>query len=134
MPPTRVRILLADDHEESLNLLVNLLEGEFEIIGLARNGGEVIELAGSLRPDVVVTDLQMPKVNGIELTRTLRERQLCTAVVIVTIDNDVQLTRAALAAGVLGYVWKLNAGEDVIPAVYSALEGKVFVSSGIPMA
>jgi DNA-binding NarL/FixJ family response regulator len=124
----KARLLVADDHEESLSELVNLLTGEFDIAGVARDGAKLIELAGSLRPDVIVTDLQMPKLNGIKATRELLQRQLCTAVVIVTVNGDPQLTRAALDIGVRGYVLKVNAGEDLIPAVYSALEGKTFVS------
>jgi DNA-binding NarL/FixJ family response regulator len=124
----KVRLLVADDHEESLSELVKLLAGEFEIAGVARDGATLLELAGNLKPDVIVTDLQMPKLNGIKATRELLQRQLCTAVVIVTVDGDPQLTRAALDVGVRGYVLKVKAGEDLIPAVYSALEGKTFVS------
>jgi DNA-binding NarL/FixJ family response regulator len=131
MSRTGVRLLVADDYEESLRELTDLLASEFEIVGVARNGVNLIDAADNLRPDVVVTDLQMPRLNGIAATRELLQRQLCTAVVIVTVDGDPQLARTALEAGVRGYVLKVNADEDLIPAVYSVLAGKTFVSRGI---
>jgi len=131
MPPARVRLILADDHEESLNELANLLAGEFEITGIARDGTQLVDLAESLRPDVVVTDLQMPELNGIEAARALLARRLCTAVVITTVYGDPQLARTALEAGVHGYVLKVNASEDLIPAINLALCGKTFVSAEI---
>jgi DNA-binding NarL/FixJ family response regulator len=129
MPGIKPRLLLADDHEDVLREVGVLLTHDFELIGVARDGLELLEIAASLNPDVVITDFKMPKMSGIEAGRRLLERGLCRAVVLLTVYGDPQLVRGAQEAGILGYVLKEKAAEDLIPAVFSALDGRAFVSS-----
>ena len=89
------RILLADDHEEMLETLAGILEDEFQIVGTANNGMRALELAASLMPDIVVLDISMPEVNGIEAAWRLREEGSLARVVFVTAHNDPDLVEAA---------------------------------------
>jgi DNA-binding NarL/FixJ family response regulator len=129
MPRIKPRLLLADDHEDLLREVTVLLSDDFELIGIARDGLELLESAANLVPDVVITDFKMPKMSGIEAGRRLLEQRFCKAVVLLTMYGDPQLVRGAREAGILGYVLKEKAAEDLIPAVFSVLEGRTFVSS-----
>jgi len=129
MPALRPRLLLADDHEEFLEEVSRLLEGDFELVGLARDGAELVERARVLSPDAVVTDFKMPRLTGILAGRKLVESRVCAAVVLLTMYRDPQLVRDALDAGIRGYVLKDKAGEDLIPAIHHALGGQTFVSA-----
>jgi DNA-binding NarL/FixJ family response regulator len=129
MPAVKPRLLLADDHEDLLREVAALLHDDFELIGVARDGLELLESAASLSPDVVITDFKMPKLSGIEAGRRLLEQGHCKAVVLLTMYGDPQLVRGARDAGILGYVLKEKAADDLIPAVFSALQGREFISS-----
>jgi DNA-binding NarL/FixJ family response regulator len=129
MPALRPRLLLADDHEEFLEEVVRLLECDFELVGKARDGTELVERARLLSPDAVVTDFKMPGLTGILAGRRLVESRVCSTVVLLTMYRDPQLVRDALDAGIRGYVLKDKAGEDLIPAIRSALGGGTFVSA-----
>jgi DNA-binding NarL/FixJ family response regulator len=126
---TRPRLLLADDHEDLLREVTALLEREFEVIGVARDGTALMDIAAHLNPDVVITDFKMPGLSGIDAGSRLLERGLCKAVVLLTMYADQQLVDGALQAGIRGFVLKVNAGEDLIPAIHSALRGETYVSS-----
>jgi DNA-binding NarL/FixJ family response regulator len=129
MPGIKPRLLLADDHEDLLREVTVLLDKDFDLIGVARDGLELLEIAARLCPDVVITDFKMPKLSGIEAGRRLLELRHCKAVVLLTMYGDPQLVRGARAAGILGYVLKEKASDDLIPAVFSVLEGKAFLST-----
>jgi DNA-binding NarL/FixJ family response regulator len=124
----RPRLLLADDHEDLLHEVTALLRGEFEVVGVARDGAALMDIAAHLNPDVVVTDFRMPGLTGIDVGGRLLERGLCKAVVLLTIYGDQQLLDSALRAGIRGFVLKVKAGEDLIPAIHSALRGETYVS------
>ena len=126
---TRARLLLADDHEDLLQEVTLLLEAEFEVIGVARDGPTLIDSAIHLSPDVVVTDFKMPGgLSGIDASSVLLERGLCKAVVLLTMYADRELVDGALQAGIRGFVLKVRAGEDLIPAIHSALRGETYIS------
>lgn len=131
MSRTKLRLLLADDHAELLHQVAELLAGEFDVVGTARDGVALLEAAAELKPDVVVCDLKMPEMSGIEAGRKLLAAQLCKAVVLLTIYGDADLAVTALKTGISGYVLKANAGEDLIPAIYAVMAGRTFVSSDI---
>ena len=131
MSHARLRVLLADDHEELLAGVADFLSREFEIVGAASDGATLVDLADRLRPDVVVTDLRMPRLSGIDAGRKILGAGFSKAVVVLTVFADAELASVALQAGILGYVFKLNAGEDLIPAISRALKGQIFISSAI---
>jgi DNA-binding NarL/FixJ family response regulator len=125
----RPRILLADDHEALLDEIVVLLQGDFDVVGRARNGAALLDVAARANADVVITDFKMPGFSGIEASSMLLQRGLCRAVILLTMHADVQLVQGARKAGILGFVLKVKAGEDLIPAIYCALRGETYVSS-----
>jgi DNA-binding NarL/FixJ family response regulator len=125
------RILLADDQEEVRRAIAHLLGGEFHVIGTAENGQRALELAPVLSPDVIVLDVCMPGLNGIEAAERLRESGSASKVVFLTAHEDADFVDAALSTGALGYVLKCSAGTDLIPAIHQAVEGKRFVSPSI---
>jgi DNA-binding NarL/FixJ family response regulator len=126
-----VRILLADDLEEMRLAIANLLEGEFDIIGTADNGQRAVELVPVLCPDIVVLDVCMPVLNGIEAAAQLRNSGAPPKIVFLTVNDDPDFVDAALSTGALGYVLKCSARQDLIPAIHQAVDGKRFVSPSI---
>jgi DNA-binding NarL/FixJ family response regulator len=131
---TAPRILLADDHQEMMQTLVGMLEDEFQIVGTAENGMRALELAASLTPDIVVLDISMPEVNGIEAAWRLREEGSLARVVFLTAHNDPDMVKAAMSAGALGYVLKSHLATDLVSAIWQALVGKTFISPAITPA
>jgi len=125
------RILLVDDQEEVRLAIANLLEAEFDVIGTAENGQAAVDLVPVLSPDVLVLDVCMPVLNGIEVAAQLRKSGSAPKVVFLTVNEDPDFVDAALSTGAFGYVLKGSAGEDLIPAIHQAVEGKRFVSSSI---
>ncbi len=125
----RPRVLLADDHEALLDEIVVLLQGDFEVVGRARDGAALLDVAARANADVVITDFKMPGISGIEASSMLLQRGLCRAVVLLTMYADPQLAHGARKAGILGFVLKVKAGEDLIPAIHCALRGETYVSS-----
>lgn len=129
--PVRPRIVLADDHEDLLHEMYELLAPEFEVLRSVREGAALIEAALELRPDVVVSDINMPGLNGIDAARQIRKRGACDRVILLTVYREPQLVRSALEAGIQGYVLKLDAGEELIAAVRSVLAGNTYLSRGV---
>jgi len=123
-----MRVLLADDNEEMLNDVEELLASDFDIVGKATDGVSAVEAAISLMPDVIVTDLAMPGLSGIEASRKMLTTRPDMPIVLLTLHNDVRLVEQALSIGIRGYVHKLTAAEELIPALYCALRGQTFVS------
>jgi DNA-binding NarL/FixJ family response regulator len=127
----KVRLLLADDHADVLLESRNLLLREFNVVATAVNGAALVAAAKEFRPDIVVTDIGMPQLNGIEAARRILEMGFAKAIVVLTIHNSPEIVKAALDAGILGYVLKENAGEELSTAIRSALRGEVFLSAGL---
>jgi len=128
---TAPRILLADDQEEVLQTLVEMLEGEFQIVGTAENGMRVLELTPRLAPDIVVLDISMPVLNGFEAALRLKEQCSAARVVFLTAHEDTDLVEAGMSAGALGYVVKSCLATDLVPALWQVLAGKTFVSPSV---
>jgi DNA-binding NarL/FixJ family response regulator len=124
----RIRVFLADDHDAILAGIAELLADEFEVVGTARSGLELLVAVERCVPDVVVVDITMPELSGIDATSRLLERDPELRVVILTVHNEAELVSRALEAGALGYVVKMRAGEDLIPAIRAAVLGRSFVS------
>lgn len=122
------RVILADDHKIVLEGLRGLLRDEFELIGEASNGQELVDLVLRLSPDVVVADVSMPLLNGIEATRKLRAAGSTAKVVMLTMHPDVVYATRALEAGASGYVLKHAASDELVEAVRTALRGGAYLS------
>jgi DNA-binding NarL/FixJ family response regulator len=121
----KVRVLLADDHmvvRDGLRLLING-QRDMRVVGEAADGQEAMLKARELRPDVVVMDLSMPKVNGLQATERLREEQPAVKVVALTVHEDATYLLQLCKAGAAGYVLKRSAGDDLIQAIRDVARG-----------
>lgn len=128
---TRARILLADDHKEMRELVVLLLDREFDIIGALPDGAAVVEATTRLRPDVCLLDISLPALDGIEVARRLRQTGSPAKVIFLTIHEDRDFLRAALDTGARGYVVKRSLASDLPTAIREVLAGRTFVSSSL---
>jgi two-component system, NarL family, response regulator NreC len=126
----KLRILLADDHIVVRTGLRALLERQpnLEVVGESENGRDTVELAASLAPDVVVMDVGMPILNGIEATKTIVTQRQATAVVILSMHADESYVMRALKAGARGYLLKDSAAADLISAIHAVSQNKSFFS------
>jgi DNA-binding NarL/FixJ family response regulator len=127
-----VRILLADDHPHFPEIEERLLEPEFTIIGKVGNGQALFEEAMRLKADVIVTDISMPILNGIEAATRLKESGCDSRIVFLTVHSDAEFVRRCLSAGAFGYVAKSRILSDLVPAIHEALAGNIFVSRELP--
>ena len=127
----RVRVLLADDHRIVAEGLKKLLEPEFELIGIVEDGFALLKVAAEKKPDVIVTDISMPGLNGIEALEELKKKNPDVRVVCLTMHRELAYARRALDAGVLGYVLKHSAPEELAIAVRAAAQGHTFITSAI---
>jgi DNA-binding NarL/FixJ family response regulator len=128
----RKTLLLADDHSLMLEGLTRLLAGEYEIVGTAMNGRELLNQAQRLRPDVIVLDVGMPEMNGIEAARQILRVLPQTRLVFVTQQLDQNYLHAAFQAGATGYVAKQSASSELLAAIRMALQGQFYVTPLIP--
>jgi DNA-binding NarL/FixJ family response regulator len=127
----RPRVLLADDHRMFAEALRGLLAPEFELVGIAGDGVELIEVAKRLLPDAIVADISMPRLNGIDALARLRTELPGARVVFLTMHRDIVYARRAIAAGASGYVLKHSALTELQLALRTALEGGTFLSPAI---
>jgi DNA-binding NarL/FixJ family response regulator len=124
----RLRIVLADDHPDVREQVRELLASKFDVIGAVGGGLQLLAAADALRPDLVVSDIAMAEMDGIEAGRRSLERGLARAAVLLTMHNDPQLLKKAAAAGIRGFVLKVDAGEELIAAVDRVAAGGTYVS------
>jgi DNA-binding NarL/FixJ family response regulator len=125
---SRARILIADDHQILAEGLRSLLEPEFEVVCIVANGRELVAAARKLRPDVVVADVSMPSLGGIEAAAQLRDHGIATKVVFLTQHQEAGYARRAMEAGAVGYVLKHAASTELVSAIREALRGHSYVS------
>jgi len=130
----RPRVLLADDHRVVAQGLKSMLSAEFELVGMVADGHAMVEAAKRLRPDVIVADVSMPLLNGIDALEMLRQEGVEVPVVFVTMHNQPGYARRALRVGAAGYVLKLSAPEELVQAIRAALDGGTFVSPALARA
>lgn len=130
-PLNRVRVLLADDHNEFLAAATRLLQPEFEVVKTVSDGQALLEEAARLEPDILVLDISMPVLNGIEAARQLRAAGSRAKIVFLTVHQDPEYVQAAVAAGAQGYVAKCQLATDLLLALREALAGRSFISPSI---
>jgi DNA-binding NarL/FixJ family response regulator len=127
-PARRPRVLLADDHLLVAEALKSLLAPEFDLVGVVEDGRALVEAARTLKPDVVVADVTMPHLNGIDALVRLRQEGDRVPVVFLTMHRDVTFARRALDAGASGFVLKHSAPAELVSAIRAALEGKTYLT------
>lgn len=127
-PQRRPRVLLADDHLLVAEALKSLLTPEFDLVGVVEDGRQLVVTAGTLRPDVIVADVTMPHLNGIDALIRLRQNGNQVPVVFLTMHRDVTFARRALEAGASGFVLKHSASVELITALHAALQGKTYLT------
>ncbi len=125
------RVLLVDDHLPVLEQITELLNADFYVVGTARSGAAMITSALESKPDVIVADITMPDMDGIEAAHRLRRFDVNCAVVFLSMNSDAEIISAALATGALGYVHKSKAGAELIPAIRQVLQGEKFISPAL---
>jgi len=121
-------VLVADDNARILSLVEAMLDGSFDVVGLVTDGQAALDATLNLEPDLIVLDISMPRMNGLEVARALRKRANRARIVFLTVYQDAEILANCLAAGGLGYVTKELMQSDLIPAMNEALVGRVFVS------
>lgn len=121
------RVLLADDHQLLLDAFARLLEPEYEVVGRALDGRELVAQALRLKPDLVIADLAMPRLNGLDALERLKTFLPGSAVIILTASEDPDLARRAFAAGAMGYLLKSEAATRLFEALRVVREGHRYV-------
>ena len=136
MPTTRqTTVLVADDHAIVMEGLVSLLkEHHFDVVGAVGDGEKLMESARRLKPDVIVTDLSMPGLTGLDVLVKLKAERSESKVVVLTMHNDAERATAALKAGASAFLLKESAGEELVNAIQQALPGHVYLTAAVTRA
>ena len=128
----RTRVLLADDHKAMLDGVKRLLEKELQVVGTVRDAQAALDAVAELRPDVLILDISMPVLSGMQTAVRLKQKKSEVRIVFLTVHEDPDFAREALATGALGYVVKPRLVSDLLVAIKEALAGRSFVSPSIP--
>ena len=128
-----IRVLVVDDFKNWRRQVHSLLQARptWQIIAEASDGSEAVQKAEELKPDLIVLDVGLPNLSGIEAARQIRQRSPNSAIIFLSQNSDLDVVRAALGTGALGYVHKIDAGGELLPAMDAVLEGQQFVSSSL---
>ena len=127
--PAPIRLMLADDHKMLREgLRRSMVERGFDVVGEARDGAEAVELANSLRPDVILMDVSMPEIDGVEATRQIRERQPDVRIVMLTMHADQDVLADAIRAGANGYLVKDCSTDEIASAIETVAGGETALS------
>jgi len=127
----RSRVLIADDHHLVAELCKRLLETEFDVVGIVGDGRSLVRTAAELRPDVVVIDIAMPILNGLDAGRQLKEMLPAIKLIYLTMNPDVEVAAEAFRRGASGYLLKTCAAADIVLAVREVLRGKSYLSPAL---
>jgi len=130
---SEVKLLIVDDHPVFRRGLRDIIEeySKFQVVGEASNGEVALRMISELKPDIAIVDIDMPRLNGLKMVRTVQEMNLPVAVVFLTMYNELDVFDAALKLGVKGYILKENAAEDIVDALDKVARGKTFISSSM---
>jgi DNA-binding NarL/FixJ family response regulator len=128
---TRPTILIADDHKMFAQGLAGLLEEEFDLVAIVDNGHALIEEVDKVQPDLILVDISMPVLNGLDAVRRLMQKHSTAKVVFLTMHADTRLLREAFQSGGVGYVLKQSAGEELIYALREVMAGRKYISPTI---
>ena len=124
----RTTVLMADDHRMLMETLVNIVQQEFDVLGIARDGREMLDLARAQHPDVIVTDISMPDLNGLDAVRILRKEGNSARLLFLSMHADLPLVEEAFRAGALGYVLKACSSDELLKAIRCVSKGTAYVT------
>lgn len=124
----RARVVVADDHPAVVKDLCSVLQREFDVVAAVESGAALLATVDALSPDVIVTDITMPGLDGIVAASEILRKNPAARIVFVTVHDEAEMIKKSLAIGVLGYVLKLTAGDDLVPAIHAALRGEHHIS------
>jgi DNA-binding NarL/FixJ family response regulator len=127
----RPTLLLADDHVVFTDGIVRILKEHFDVVGTVRDGSALLEAAGRLHPDVIVADISMPMLSGLEGLRQLKANGADNRVIFLTMHADPKLAAEAFRLGARGFVLKQSSGEELVNAIESVLEGHKYMSAAL---
>lgn len=129
---SRVRLLLADDHDIVIEGLRRVLDHpKLEIAGVVHDGRSLVRSFEEIQPDITIADITMPQLNGLEAARQIRKKNGKAKIIFLTMHPEVAFARAALASGVSGYVLKNTASDELLPAIWELMDGRIYVSGAI---
>ena len=124
-------VLLADDHVVFTDGIVQLFQGRFDVVGTVADGSLLLDAVARLHPDVIVMDISMPKLSGLEALRQLKAKQDQTKVIVLTMHGDAKLAAEALRVGAKGFLVKESSGAELINAVDAVLQGRTYLTSAL---
>ena len=127
----RPKVLLADDHAMVAKTLGRLLAEVVDLLGTVSDGGQLVDRARQVKPDIIVTDVNMPVVNGLDAMRQLRAEGFHAKFIFVSMHADAQLASEALHAGASGFVFKQAAGEELVQAIQAVVEGGTYLTAAV---
>jgi DNA-binding NarL/FixJ family response regulator len=127
----RIKVLIADDHRIVADGLRNILESEYDLVGIAEDGRTLVDLAIKLEPDVIVADISMPSLNGLDAMEILQKLNTRAKFIFLTMHKDVTYAAKAIRQGAVGYVLKHSASEELLRALQLVLSGGKFISPEI---
>jgi DNA-binding NarL/FixJ family response regulator len=125
---SRPRVLLADDHALLLGAFEKLLSGEYDIVGQVSDGRALVDAADRLKPDLIVLDISMPFLNGLEAARQIKQKNRGAKLVFLTMNEDTDLAAEAFKAGASGYLLKRSAASELLTALREVLQGRSYVT------
>lgn len=131
MESPKLGVLLVDDHEPFRRFLLSHLKSkaELQVVGQASDGADAVRQAEKLKPDLILLDLGLPVLNGFEAARQIRRVAPQSKIIFVTGESSTEAVQEAFTLGAMGYVAKMRAGRDILPAIEMVLAGRKFVSS-----
>jgi DNA-binding NarL/FixJ family response regulator len=127
----KIRVVLADDHHEVIAKVRGVLGDEFDVLEAVENGRQAVTAVISLDPDILVTDISMPVLNGLQAARSIQKTNPRVKIIFLTIHEDRDFIAAAFSAGATGYVTKRRLSTDLVFAIQEAMRGHTFVSNSI---
>ena len=125
----KTRVLLADDHTVVAQALETLLKDSFELVGIVHDGRSLLKAVETQRPDVIITDISMPLLNGLDAIRQIRASYAAAKIIVLTMHNDTQLAVDAFRAGANGYMLKVSPADELITAVQEVAKGRPYATS-----
>lgn len=127
-PVNKIRIVVADDNDDLLNLVMEVLEPEFEIVAAVQDGRDLLQAVKNFKPDVVIADISMPEMSGIEATMKIVEEGFESKIILLSMHKDPSILEEGISAGAKGYVYKLAIDHELVPAVYEVIQERFYIS------